>query len=110
MRHGSSEQPALRALARDAGLARLSRLRRWLAIGTLAMVGALAGLVAQARPGKSSGAAPHAPDAAGPAARSSRLPSASGGEATPTPSISPPAQAPLAAPAVPPPPVVSGGS
>jgi hypothetical protein len=110
MDYGSSGQRARRALARDAGLARLSRLRRWLAVASLAMVGVVAGLVAQARPGKSSGATPRSADRPRSATRTSSLPSVSGGEAAPAPGISPPAQAPLPAPAAPAPPVVSGGS
>ena len=42
------------ASARDAGLSLLGRLRRWLVVATLALIGILAGLVAQAKPGKSS--------------------------------------------------------
>src|SRR5581483_1041743 len=43
--------------ARDAGLRRLGRLRRWLVLGSLALAGAIAGFVAQAKPGKSSATA-----------------------------------------------------
>ena len=103
-------QSASPTYARDAGLALLSRLRRWLVVGSLALVGAFAGLVAQARPGKSSGAATR--PAGGPNAgrHASQPPPVTSEEAAPAPAIAPPAQAPLPAPAAPAPPIVSGGS
>jgi hypothetical protein len=104
-------QPASLASARDAGLALLGRLRRWLVVASLALVGAFAGLVAQARPGKSSGAATRAAGASSSDRRSSQQPPpVTSGEGAPAPTIAPPAQAPLPAPPAPAPPIVSGGS
>jgi hypothetical protein len=124
------------AESRDAGLAKLSRLRRTLAIASVALVGGFAALVAQAKPGKSTGSttapapARQAPAKTRAAARprfaqaplrASSLPAppSSGDEGAPaTPSAPPPAPAtvspppapPAPAPAAQPPAVVSGGS
>ena len=103
-------QSASLVSARDAGLALLSRLRRGLVVASLALVAAFAGLVAQAKPGKSSGAATRPAGGSSLGRRSSQAPPVTSGEAAPAPSISPPAQAPLPAPAAPAPPIVSGGS
>lgn len=99
------------ASARDAGLSLLGRLRRWLVVATLALIGILAGLVAQAKPGTSSASA--GVPAEGPNSGHGASEGAAGvGSAAPAPSISPPAQTPLSAPPAPAtaPPVVSGGS
>lgn len=102
--------PASLASARDASLTLLSRLRRWLVVASLALVGAFAGLVAQAKPGKSSGAATRSGGGSNANQRSSQPPPIASSEPVPAPSISPPAQAPLPAPVAPAPPIVSGGS
>jgi hypothetical protein len=115
----SSRHPesASLASARDAGLSLLGRLRRWLVVATFALIGILAGLVAQAKPGKSSASVGGAAGGSGSGRRAS---GGAAGAGTPTPSaapapapsISPPAQPPLSAPPTPAPapPVVSGGS
>jgi hypothetical protein len=97
------------AAARDSGLRRASALTRWIGVGAVALVGALAGFLAQAKPGRSTatsqhlvGAAPSAPqpDPSTPSGGSN------GGAAPPS----------LAAPLAPPAPapsssgIVSGGS
>ena len=106
-----------RVEARDAALSLLGRLRRWIVVVSLGLVAAFAGLVAHAKPGKSSttsGASGGSRDAARSSQRSAG--GGSGGDAlapapaAPAPAISPPAEAPLPAPATPAPPVVSGGS
>ncbi len=117
--------------SRDAGLWRLSRLRRGIAVTGLALVGGFSAFVAQAKPGKSSGsAAPSAPSTStasggGSSSASSggnfaqeplRAQSGSSGSTSsdPAPTVAPPAQAPTQAPAPAPvpaaPAVVSGGS
>jgi hypothetical protein len=97
-----------RVAARNAGLALLGRLRRWLAVASVALVGGFAGLAAQAKPGKSSGSPAGTSSTSNPDSRSSLRQSSDG--AAVAPGISPPTQAPLPAPAAPAPPVTSGGS
>jgi len=96
---------------RDAGLRRLAQARRWLVVGSLAFAGVLAGLVAQAKPGRSS-TATTARSSARPAHAGSgaRTPSGGSGAAVGGAQLSPPSQAPAPAPATPSAPVVSGGS
>jgi len=98
---------------RDAGLRRLTRARRWLVVGSVAVAGALAGFVAEAKPGRSSTTT----RAGGIAAQSAREGSGaqapaggSAGAAGGGPQLTPPSQAPAPAPATPSAPVVSGGS
>ena len=110
-------EPRSRVEARDAGLSLLGRLRRWLAIASLGLVAAFAGLVAHAKPGKSATTPSGSSGGANADAHASQRPATGGGATTsapapaqPAPAISPPAQAPLPAPPTPAPPVVSGGS
>jgi hypothetical protein len=110
---GPDQDPRPVVRARDDGLRRLARMRRWLVVASVGLAGALAAFVAQAKPGKSSTATAAQPAArSGPASRAQ--PSASGGgsiQLTPPTPVSPPPQAPLpAAPAAPAAPTVSGGS
>jgi hypothetical protein len=110
-------EPRSRIEARDAGLSLLGRLRRWLIVASLGLVGAFAGLVAQAKPGRSATTTPGSSGGANAGAGPSQRQAGGGAAAAsapapaePAPAISPPPQAPLPAPATPAPPVVSGGS
>ena len=111
-------QPESRSVvrARDEGLRLLTRLRRWLVFASVVLAGALAALVAQAKPGKSSSAAASSsPQLTHRPGSSSRASGASSGRSAtgspPAAPISPPAQAPAAvAPVTPSAPAVSGGS
>jgi hypothetical protein len=107
--------------ARDAALRRASNLTKWVCVGAVALVGALAGFVAQAKPGHSTNSSGSGGSGAGSGSGASRPTQANvnnGGGDTPStpssPSLSPPAATPAPAPApVPAPmpaPSVSGGS
>src|SRR4051812_45577914 len=98
-------------VTRDEGLRRASRLTKWVGVGAVALVGALAGFVAQANPGRSSSTAGNAgtPSASGPGSwGSSAAPSGTGsqtGAGASSATIAPPAAAPAPAPAPASPPV-----
>lgn len=108
-------------VARDAGLRRASTLTKWVGVGAVALVGALAGFVAQAKPGQSSstGGAGHggtrSSSGSGSSAGASVTPNNSGAATSSAGSaakIAPPPAAPAPAPAPAPasPGVVSSGS
>lgn len=105
--------------SRDAGLARLARVRKSVAVGCVALVAGLAVFVAQAKPGKTSGGNPPAagtPSNSGSTSQTARFaqpPLRASASASSAPSASapaPPPAAPTPAPAAPPPAAVSGGS
>ena len=106
-------------MARDVALRRASNLTKWACVGAVALVGALAGYVAQAKPGRSTSAAgskgSSARGGSGTTASRQARANAGGGGAfghASSPSLSPPASAPTPAPAPAPAPAptVSGGS
>jgi hypothetical protein len=73
------------AAGRDSGLRRVSRITRWLVAGSVAAVGVLSAVVAQALPGNSGSAA---------------TPSAGAPGVAPSPTTSPPATSPAPSPSV----------
>jgi hypothetical protein len=95
---------------RDEGLRRASTLTKWIGVGAVTLVGALAGFVAQAKPGRAStgqsggGKTQAASPSASPS--NSVQPLASGGASSPVPAPPPlpPAPAPSSSG------IVSGGS
>jgi len=101
------EEPG-RGTARDAGLRRISRLTGWTAAGAVIAVGGLAGVAANAHPGRAS----HAPRAAVPATDTTpgQPPGAPAQDSQSQPDLQAPAQAPSPAPSDAPPAAVSGGS
>ena len=113
MDHSPPSRPDQAERLRDARLRTLSRLRRGLAVGSVALIGGMAAFVAHAKPGNSTSTS----TATGATAAKSKVQStqtplqATQTSSAPAPSLAPPAQAPTApAPAPSPPPVVSGGS
>jgi len=99
--------------ARDAALARLWRLRRWLVVTSFAGAGIVAAVAAQAKPGKSTGSTASGSAGQGHVATSqSRLPTGSihswGGASASQ--LAPPPAAPAPAPSTPAPVTSSGGS
>lgn len=112
----SSEFTRQGGTARDAALRRASNVTKWVCVGAIALVGALAGFVAHAKPGKSTNANGSNGSGTGsgsqspaPAQTSSN---AGGSSSTPSSSsLSPPAAAPTPAPTpAPVAPATSGGS
>jgi hypothetical protein len=104
--------------ARDAGLRRASTLTKWIGVGAVTLVGALAGFVAQAKPGHSTSTGQTGASTgskAGSSTRPNSSSNSSGGGASaaaPSTSLAPPPTAPAPAP-VPAPSssgAVSGGS
>src|SRR5438552_1938841 len=97
--------------ARDAALRRASNLTKWACVGAVALVGALAGYVAQAKPGRSTNTSGSG-GSGGPRPTKASVNNNGGGSAsTPSsPSLSPPAAAPTPAPAPAPAASTSGGS
>lgn len=108
MDHARSPQPDASTRNRDAALRTLTRLRRGLAVGCVALIGGLAAFVAQAKPGKSSSLPSQSRVHVGAQAATSNQTARP--SSAPPPSLSPPPEAPASAPAAPAPPVVSGGS
>src|SRR4051794_34870055 len=113
-----SRPPAHRTPAeatRDAGLRRASTLTKWVAVGAITSIGALAGFVAQAKPGHSTtpsasgggGSTAPSPSSSSPAAANRGGEASAGGSLSvdPTPTLAPPATAPAPTPS--PPAVVS---
>jgi hypothetical protein len=103
--------------ARDAALRRASNVTKWVCVGAIALVGALAGFVAHAKPGKSTNSNGLNGSGAGSGSQSpapAQASSNAGGSSSSAPSsssISPPAAAPTPAPApAPVAPTTSGGS
>lgn len=111
MDHQPPPRPASLTRNRDARLRTLTRLRRGLAVGCVALIGGLAAFVAQAKPGKSTSApAGKSPLQTESNSRFAQTLLKSTSSSAPSPSLAPPPQAPVPAPAAPPPAVVSGGS
>jgi hypothetical protein len=106
------ERPSIRPeTVRDRGLRRASALTKWISVGAVALIGTLAGFVAQAKPGRSTGTTNHSAGAGQtPAQSTSAAPVTTGSTAgtaasqTLTPPAAPPAPAPT------PPLATSGGS
>jgi hypothetical protein len=99
--------------ARDAGLRRASTLTKWIGVGAVALVGALAGFVAQAKPGRSTSSAQPSGANAGSLDNSSQpggsnSGAASGANGSAPPSLAAPSAPPAPAPS--PPVTLSGGS
>jgi hypothetical protein len=100
-------------VVRDAGLRRASTLTKWIGVGAVALMGAFAGFVAQAKPGRSTGSTQAATNRNG-SASAPTLSDQADNAATSTddgsssPTLAPPPAPP--APASTPAPVVSGGS
>jgi hypothetical protein len=108
-------RPAAPVTARDGALARLRRARRWLAIASFAGAGIVAGLAAQAKPGKSTASSTSAGGAKSERGHGSAASVSTGSNTGATASggatqLSPPPAAPAPAPAAPAPVTSSGGS
>src|SRR2546423_8091709 len=86
------------AAVRDSGLRVASALTRWIGVGAVALVGALAGFLAQAKPGRSTATSQHLVGAAPSAPQPD--PSTSGGSngGAAAPSLAPPPTPPAPAP------------
>lgn len=91
---------------RDTALGLLRQARRWLAVASLALIGAFGALLAHAKPGKSSVSNVPASSGTPNGPRFTQRPLGAGSSS----GIQPPAQAPAPAPPAPAPSVVSGGS
>jgi hypothetical protein len=104
--------------ARDAGLRRASTLTKWIGVGAVTLVGALAGFVAQAKPGHSTSTGQTGGSSGSKASSSTRSANSNGNggggasAAAPSTSLAPPPTAPAPAPVPAPssPGAVSGGS